>query len=61
MADLTIREVAELTRCHIETARRLARMGELPGAYRVGHRWLVRREALAEIRGEKPAAEVKQS
>ena len=49
--DLTLHEIARLTRKHIETIRRLARMGELPGAYKVGGRWLFRREALAELRG----------
>lgn len=34
MVDLTIRELARITRRHTETLRRLARNGKLPGASR---------------------------
>jgi excisionase family DNA binding protein len=49
--DLTLEEVAILTRKHRETLRRLARSKKLIGAYRIGGRWMVRAEALAQLRG----------
>lgn len=51
--DVTIKQLAELTQRHIETLRRLARTGKLPGAYRIGSRWMVRSEAVQELRGSK--------
>ena len=53
-SDIPLSELAQLTRRHIETLRRLARMGRLPGAYRVGGRWMFRREALDDLRGGPP-------
>ncbi len=49
--DLRLDQIAEVTGVHPETLRRLARSGRLHGAYRLGKAWLVRREALDEIRG----------
>ena len=48
--DLTIGDLAKLTGRHPETLRRLARFGELPGAYRVGGRWLVSRPVVDRMR-----------
>jgi excisionase family DNA binding protein len=48
--DLTINEVAEITGRHPETLRRAARAGTLPGCYRLGHLWLIRREDFDAIR-----------
>ncbi len=42
--DFTLRQLAAITGRHVETLRRLARAGKLPGAYRLGDRWLVNRE-----------------
>ncbi|MCC6487164.1 MAG: helix-turn-helix domain-containing protein [Candidatus Hydrogenedentes bacterium] len=48
--DLTIAEAAELTGLHPETLRRHARTGKLPGAYRLGGVYLIRREAFDALR-----------
>jgi predicted site-specific integrase-resolvase len=39
--DLTLAELARITRRHPETLRRLARTGQLPGVYRLGGRWMI--------------------
>lgn len=44
MPDLTIRELAEVAGLHVETVRRLARLGRIPGAYRIGEQWRVNRK-----------------
>lgn len=49
--DVTIRELAVITCRHIETLRRLARATRLPGAYRIGQRWMIRRDAVDALRG----------
>ena len=49
-ADLLLGELADRTGRHVETLRRLARRGRLPGSYRLGGRWLFRREALESLR-----------
>ena len=54
--DLTLREVAAITRRHIVTIQRLARTGKLIGAYRIGRRWMVRSEAIDALRGKCEAA-----
>ena len=36
---LTLSEVAELLRVSPVTVYRMARKGEVPGAFRLGHRW----------------------
>ena len=38
---MTIDELAVILKCHPMTLRRLARLGKLPGAFKLGHRWLV--------------------
>lgn len=48
--DLTITQVATLTGRSPHSLRRLARTDRLPGAYRLGGLWLIRREALDAIR-----------
>lgn len=48
--DLTIVEVAQITGAHPESLRRLARLGRLRGAYRLGGMWLVRRDAFDAMR-----------
>lgn len=50
VVDLTISEFARITRRNIETVRRLARMGRIPGAYKLGGRWMISREASDRIR-----------
>lgn len=57
MPDLTIGDLAKVTGRHPETLRRLARLNQLPGAYRLGRRWLVRREALSELRSRREAVQ----
>jgi hypothetical protein len=48
--DLTLGELALLVGRHIETLRRLARMRELPGVYKLGGRWAISREAADALR-----------
>jgi excisionase family DNA binding protein len=57
MPDITLAELATLTRRHIVTIRRLAREGKLPGVYRVGSRWMIRRDAVDRLRGLPAPAE----
>lgn len=52
MPDVTLQEIATITRRHIVTIRRLARTGKLPGAYRIGRRWMFRSEAIDSLRGK---------
>jgi len=49
--DVTLKQFAEVTQRHIETARRLARSGRINGAYKVGRCWLIRADALDTLRG----------
>jgi len=49
--DLSITELARLTGRHPETLRQLARLGRLAGAYKLGGKWAVAREAVDELRG----------
>jgi len=48
--DLTLRDLAKITGKHPETLRRLARTQQLPGAYRLGGRWMISREAASRLR-----------
>ena len=48
--DLTLKELAEITGCHPETLRRLARAGNIPGIYRIGRRWMISRPAADKLR-----------
>ncbi len=48
--DLTIQDLAAITGRHVETLRRLARMGRLPGVYRLGHCWMISRQAANRLR-----------
>ena len=48
--DLTIQELAKVIGRHPETLRRLARMGQLPGIYRLGHCWFISRKAADKLR-----------
>ena len=41
MKHMMIEKLALETGLHVETLRRLACVGELPGAYRLGRKWLV--------------------
>jgi len=52
-SDLTIEELAAITRRHPETLRRLARTKRLPGVYRIGDRWMIPQEAVDRLRGIK--------
>jgi len=48
---LTVREVAKLTRFHPRTISRLARIGEIPGAFQVAGkrgRWRFKRKTFLE-------------
>jgi excisionase family DNA binding protein len=51
--DLRLREVEEIVGVDLRTLQALARRGDLPGAYKIGNHWRVRREALEEIRKPK--------
>lgn len=48
--DLTISELALITGRHVETLRRLARMGKLAGVYRIGRRWMISQAAADALR-----------
>jgi len=48
--DLTLAELARQTGRHVETLRRLARTGELPGAYKLGGKWGITRPAADLLR-----------
>jgi excisionase family DNA binding protein len=50
--DLTVQDVAKLTGVHPATVRRLARVGRLPGAYKMGSLWRFAREGIEELRGQ---------
>ena len=50
MTDLTLTALAEQTGVHVETLRRLARSGRLPGAYQIGSRWRISTDAAALFR-----------
>lgn len=49
--DLTLSELADVTGRHVETLRRLARMGQLPGVYRIGGRWMIAEVNARRLRG----------
>jgi len=51
MPDVTFAELARITRTHVVTLRRLAQTNKLPGAYRLGGRWMFRAESIALLRG----------
>ena len=53
--DLTLSELAETVGRHVETLRRLARLGRLPGVYRLGGRWMISRAAAERLRRVPPA------
>ena len=55
--DLTLPELAMITRRHPESLRRLARAGRVPGMYRLGRRWLIAAESAARLRGLKGDAD----
>jgi len=48
--DLNLEELSQVTTLHVGTLRRLARLGKLPGVYRVGRRWLISRDAMNRLR-----------
>ncbi len=53
-SDLTIKDLIELTGYSGAVLRRMCRAGTMPGAYRLGRKWLVAREVWdkrAEKRG----------
>ena len=58
MPDMTIQEFARLTGRHVETLRRLARMGDLPGVYRLGGRWMIARASANKLRCIPPAPDI---
>jgi excisionase family DNA binding protein len=51
MPDLSIKDLAALVGKHEVTLRRLARNGELPGAYKVGRDWRISQQAADRLRG----------
>ena len=53
--DLTLGALARITGRHVETLRRLARTGRLPGAYKLGGRWAISPEAADRLRRVPPA------
>ena len=48
--DLSIYELADLTGRHVETLRRLARIGKLPGSYKLGGKWHISRQMSDRLR-----------
>lgn len=48
--DLSIQDLADITGRHVETLRRLARSGNLPGVYRIGRQWMLSEEAVLRLR-----------
>ena len=52
--DLSMKEFAELTGRNVNTVRKLAREGKLPGAYRLGGSWKITRLAADRLRGLAP-------
>lgn len=57
VADLTIYEVARQLAIHPRTARRLCRLGVIPGTYRCGGMWRVTQAGLDLFRGVKGDSE----
>jgi len=53
-ADLSFRELSQLTGRHVETLRVLARTRRLPGAYKLGGRWAISRQAADALRRVSP-------
>ena len=51
-ADYSAGQLAELMGVHVRTIRRLARSGQLSGAYRLGRQWRFSQEAIGRMRGE---------
>ena len=49
-SDFTILDIARITRVHPVTLRQLARLGLLPGSYRLGRSWRVTPEGLRALR-----------
>ncbi|HYG77024.1 MAG TPA: helix-turn-helix domain-containing protein [Planctomycetota bacterium] len=49
--DLTLEQVAQITQRSLEGIRNLALAGKLPGTYKIGGVWRMRRETLDQIRG----------
>jgi excisionase family DNA binding protein len=50
LPDYTLAEYAQIVRIGSATLQRLAKQGKLPGVYRIGSRWRVRRQ-VADQRG----------
>lgn len=48
--DMSLKEVSAILCRHPETLRKMAREGRLPGVYKLGREWFLRREALEMIR-----------
>ena len=51
---LTVRETAELLRVDRQTVYVWIASGQLPGAYRFGRAWRIRRQALLEAQASLP-------
>ena len=51
-AFMTLEEVGELLRMDVAACRYLARVGKIPGAFKVGRSWRVVRAELMKIVGE---------
>lgn len=49
---LTLEEAAKHYGIGLRALRRLARLGEIPGAFKVGSRWRIKREKLKEKWGK---------
>ena len=49
--DLSLKELAAIVGRHVETLRKLARVNQLPGVYKVGGRWQITLEAMNRLRG----------
>ena len=51
MSDYSLQDLALVTNHCVETLRRMAVAGRLPGAYRLGRKWRVNHEMIARLRG----------
>lgn len=51
--DLKVTEFARIVQLHPESVRQMIRSGRFRFAYKIGHSWRIRKEAVDEVRGLK--------
>ncbi len=59
--DMTLNDIARVTRYTPASLRALARRGKIPGVYKLGGRWLVNREEFERLRNGIPDANTNKS